>query len=614
MTAAPKKTGPNQTGRNEPEGIERPLPSEGESLWGSDAVADLLRALDIPYVALNPGASYRGLHDSLVNRLGNERPQMLLSLHEESAVAIAHGWAKVTGHPMAAIVHSNVGLMHATMSVFNAWCDRAPLLLLGATGPVDAAKRRPWIDWIHTSKDQGALIRDYTKWDDQPASVAAAQESILRAWKIIQTAPRGPAYICLDAGLQELKLDTLPPVPDVTRFRPPVASAPDAELAGIAAKHLHEAHRPVILMGRVSRSEQGWDERIKLAEALGAVVLTDLKQACAFPSDHPLLGAAPATFPGVEASALLREADCVLALDWVDLAGTLKAAWRGEAVKSFVIHASLDEHLHNGWSMDHQGLPPVDLTLSSEPEPAVSAILSALKELGPRKHPAWPGRKNAEPRELPAVAGKGSISVPHLAAALRAAVKGRKSSLLRHSLSWAGHFWPVHHPLDFLGTDGGGGIGSGPGTSVGSALALRHGLSGRLPVAVLGDGDFLMGNSAIWTAVHYRIPLLIVIANNRSFYNDEVHQERVAKERSRPVANKWIGQHITHPDIDLAALAKSMGAEGFGPVFDLANLPDAIEKAIAAVDAGGVAVVDVRVEPGYDSGTSGALTRAPGNR
>ncbi len=360
MTAAPKAPR-----RNEPEGIERPLPSESgdQGVWGSDAVADLLRALDIPYVALNPGASYRGLHDSLVNRLGNERPQMLLSLHEESAVAIAHGWAKVAGKPMAAIVHSNVGLMHATMAVFNAWCDRAPLLLLGATGPVDAAKRRPWIDWIHTARDQGALVRPYTKWDDQPASVEAAQESILRAWKIIQTAPRGPAYVCLDAGLQEAKLETAPPLPDISRFRAPPDAAPDAALAATAAKRLHEAQRPVILMGRVSRGEPGWAERVKLAESLGAVVLTDLKQAGSFPSDHPLLGASPTTLPGVEAATILRAADCVLALDWIDLAGTLKAAWRGEDVKSFVIHATLDGHLHNGWSMDHQGLAPVDLAL-----------------------------------------------------------------------------------------------------------------------------------------------------------------------------------------------------------------------------------------------------------
>ena len=187
--------------------IDRPVPAGVNAPgFGSDVVADALRALDIPYIALNPGASYRGLHDSLVNYLGNERPQMLLCLHEESAVAIAHGYAKVTGKPMLAAVHSNVGLMHATMAIFNAWCDRMPMVVLGATGPVDAVKRRPWIDWIHTARDQGALVRGYTKWDDQPASPQAACEAILRANWIAGTAPCGPTYVNLDAGMQEARL------------------------------------------------------------------------------------------------------------------------------------------------------------------------------------------------------------------------------------------------------------------------------------------------------------------------------------------------------------------------------------------------------------------------
>src|SRR5690348_16950314 len=201
--------------------LERPAqPGVNAAAFGSDVVADTLRALDVPYIALNPGASYRGLHDSLVNYLGNSAPQMLLCLHEESAVAIAHGYAKVTGRAMAAALHSNVGLIHATMAIFNAWCDRMPVLLIGATGPVDAAKRRPWIDWIHTARDQGALVRPYTKWDDQPASPAAAREAILRAGWIANTAPRGPTYVNLDAGMQEEKLvEAVNPV-NAERFMP----------------------------------------------------------------------------------------------------------------------------------------------------------------------------------------------------------------------------------------------------------------------------------------------------------------------------------------------------------------------------------------------------------
>ena len=592
---------------NEPQGLERPLPSEGTGTWGSDAIADVIRALDIPYVALNPGSSYRGLHDSLVNKLGNEKPQMLLCLHEESAVAIAHGWAKVTEKPMLAIVHANVGLMHATMAVYNAWCDRAPRVLLGANGPADAAKRRPWIDWIHTTRDNAGLIRNYIKWDDQPASIGAAHESILRAHKIAATTPRGPTYVVLDVGLQEVKVDNPPAVPDAKRYLPAAPVAPAPDLAEQAARRLLEAERPLILMGRVSRGEAAWAERIKLAESLGALVMTDLKLAAAFPTDHPLLGAPPGTFLGAGAE-LIRQADAILILDWVDPAGTLKGAFKGD-VGATVINVSLDQHLHNGWSMDHQGLPPVDLQIMADTDPTVSAINAAIAKLGARKKAAWPGRKTVAPQTIAVGDAAGPIAVPMVASAMQKALAGRSITLIRHPLSWAGHLWPLKHPLDFLGSDGGGGVGSGPGTSVGAALALRG--TGRLPVAILGDGDFMMGSSAFWTAVHYRIPLLVVVANNRSFYNDELHQERMARERGRPVENKWIGQQMKDPEIDLAMIARGLGAEGFGPITRLGDLGAALEKAVKAASEGKVAVVDVRVEPGYDQASSAAITRAP---
>src|SRR4051812_3185285 len=248
----------------EPSSIERPLPSGANApAFGSDVIADTLRVLDIPYMALNPGASYRGLHDSLVNYLGNSAPQMLLCLHEESAVAIAQGYAKVTGRAMAAAVHSNVGLMHATMAIFNAWCDRMPLVVLGATGPVDTVKRRPWIDWIHTAADQGALVRGYTKWDGQPASPPAAYESILRANWIANTAPRGPTYVNLDAGMQEAKLADPFTGGDPKRLMPPVADAVAPEMIERATALLVSAKAPVVLAGRVSRSVDAWAARIK---------------------------------------------------------------------------------------------------------------------------------------------------------------------------------------------------------------------------------------------------------------------------------------------------------------------------------------------------------------
>jgi thiamine pyrophosphate-dependent acetolactate synthase large subunit-like protein len=581
--------------------LDRPVPAGVNAAgFGSDVVADALRATDIPYIALNPGASYRGLHDSLVNYLGNERPQMLLCLHEESAVAIAHGYAKVTGKAMAAAVHSNVGLMHATMAIFNAWCDRMPMVILGATGPVDAPKRRPWIDWIHTARDQGALIRGYTKWDDQPASPIAAREAVLRANWISNTAPRGPTYVNLDAEMQENKLaEPVAPI-DARRFMPPVESAPPPDLIKRAADLLRNAKRPLILAGRVSRDLGAWNERIALAEHLGARVATDLKVAAAFPTDHRLHVGSPSTIGiAVDATDTLREADVIVSLDWLDLAGTLKSVFGASSPSARIIQISVDHHLHNGWSMDYQGLPPVDVFIDCEPDIAVPALLSAL---GPGKpHTVTSGTK-----EFPKLT-EGKLTVDHLADALRRSVGDRPATLTHVSLSWNGASWPLRHPLDYLGSDGGGGVGGGPGISVGAALALKG--TGRLPVAVCGDGDFLMGVTALWTATHYRIPLLIVVANNRSFFNDELHQERMARIRHRPVENRWIGQRISEPDIDLAGMARAQGAQGFGPVTSTTDLSATFAKAIAAVDAGAVAVVDVRVEPGYTAAMTAVMTR-----
>ncbi len=594
-----------------PGAIERPaLANETGDYWGSDTVALMMREIGLPYVALNPGASYRGLHDSLVNLLGNTAPQMLLCLHEEHAVAIAHGYAKVAGKPMGAIVHSNVGLMHATMAIFNAWCDRVPVVVFGATGPVDAAQRRPWIDWIHTAQDQGALVRHYTKWDDQPASVAAAAESVLRAHRMAVTPPCGPVYVCLDAALQESRIGALPPLPTAERFRPPRAAAPSAEAAAEAAAILQNAERPLILAGRVGHGEAGWAARIELAEALGAIVLTDPKTGSTFPSGHKLHGPPAGNNPSADACTLVREADAILSLDWVDLAGAFKAACGAGPVRAKVILASLDHTVHNGWSMDYQGLPPTDLHLPVMPDRAVAAILPLLR---PRA-PGWRGYTLNNPK-LPALGSGDTIAPADVAAALREALGSRPTTLIRTPLAWASGYWEAAHPLDLLGGDGGGGIGGGPGMAVGAALALKElsGGSGRLPVAVLGDGDCLMGVTALWTAVHYRIPLLVVVSNNNSFFNDELHQDRMARQRGRPVGNRWIGQRIADPEPDIATLARGQGAAGFGPLRRPEELVRTLRAAIEHVEGGGVALVDVRVEPGYAPDTPAAISRgAPG--
>jgi thiamine pyrophosphate-dependent acetolactate synthase large subunit-like protein len=564
---------------------------ESAEHWGSDAFAAILRELDLPYISLNPGASYRGLHDSIVNYLGNRTPQMLLSIHDENAVTIAHGYTKATDRMMAAALHSNVGLMHATMSIFDAWCDRAPVLILGATGPWDAAKRRPWIDWVHTASDQGALIRDYTKWDNQPGSVEAAMEAMLRGAQIAQTAPRGPVYINLDISLQMGKIGPMPALPDVKRYAAPAMVRPAPEQVAAAAKLLSNAKNPILLAGRCSRDLDAWKARVALAEKLNLRVLTNMKVAAAFPTDHRLHAAPPANRFGPETLKMIADADVILSLDWLDLAGLLKSAYGPKPVTARIIQVSCDQHSHRGWSMDYQGLPPIDVYLMCEPEAAVPMLLAAATA----RTASVPDKPVTK---APAVSGD-AVSMTGVAHALLAATKGADVCYTHLPIGWSGAYSHFNHPLDYLGAEGGAGVGSGPGIAVGAALALKG--SGRLPIGVLGDGDFLMANTAVWTAAHYQIPCLIVVCNNRSFFNDELHQERVAKERSRPVENRWIGMRIGDPDIDLAGLARAQGAVGIGPVTRPADLQPAIDKGIETVRNGGVCLVDARVLPGYDA-------------
>ena len=571
---------------------DTPVPTRSDAgFWGSDVVAEVLRNLDLPYIALNPGASYRWLHDSLVNYLGNRDPQMLLCLHDETTVSIAQGYAKVTDRMMAAAVHANVGLMHACMPIFDAWCDRIPVLILGATGPMDAAKRRPWIDWIHTCADQSGLVRNFTKWDNQPASVPAATEAILRAAQIAQTAPRGPVYVVLDSAVQEEKLEQLPTLPGVARYAPGAAS-PTVEAVKQAADLLSNAKNPLLLMGRCSRDLQDWNARVQLAEKLNMPVLTQLRLGAAFPTEHRLHVAPPANRLATPTRELVAKADVILSLDWLDLAGTFKQALGDNPVNAKVIQVSCDVHAHRGWSFDYQGLAPADVQLMCESDAAVALLLAAVRA----RTGAAPSKLEIAPLSESAA---DSLNLSVLAQAFNSAVRGKPFCLTRLPLGWNGAYAHFRHPLDFIGYDGGAGVGSGPGITVGAALALKG--SGRLPIGVLGDGDFLMDNTAVWTAVHYKIPCLMVVSNNRSFFNDERHQENIANARRRPPENRWIGQHIGDPDIDIAAMARSMGAVGIGPVTTVEEMGPAFARGVEAVEKGEVCVIDARVAPGYDA-------------
>lgn len=590
-----------QTQITQRETMTQPTNDANAARWGSDPIAETIRALGYRHVALVPGSSFRGLHDSIVNHLGNRDPQLVMTLHEVQAVLIAAGYARATDEPMAVALHSNVGLMQGTMGIFEAWCDRRPMLVIGATGPLDAVERRPWIDWIHTARDQAAMIRNYVKWDDLPGSAAAAVESVLRANQIARTEPRGPVYVCLDAGMQEARLDHRVQVPPIVRYAAPAAPAAPAAIVAEALRLLRAARRPLLLVGRGGRSDGVFAARQRLAERLGALVLSTTHNATNFPTTHPQHLLAPVgERPDPAEVRAVGDADVILSLDWHDLAGFLTARADGyqtqTPVAATVIHCSLDALVANGWSMDHQALPAVDLPVLAGPDVFVGQLLDALgDDRMPQRLPDvahWTQAAQAKRASLRSE----NLRVFDLSFIVADHFAGQPVTYARLPFGWAALASAFDHPLAFLGKDAGGTVGSGPGHTVGTALALKD--SGRMTVGIIGDGDFAMGSQALWTASHMDLPMLMIVANNQSYFNDEVHQERVARQRDRPVENKWIGQRIA-PAVDNCAVARGMGFQAIGPVRSAAEVRAALAQASDIVAGGGRVVIDVQVVGGY---------------
>ncbi|MHA6324000.1 thiamine pyrophosphate-binding protein [Roseivivax sp. CAU 1753] len=565
--------------------------SPNHALYGSDLIAEALREQNFPYICLNPGASYRGLHDSLVNHLGNRTPEIITCMHEEHAVGIAQGYAKITDTALAVAVHSNVGLMHASMGIFNAWCDRTPMLVIGATGPIDAARRRPWIEWIHTTVDQADIVRGYTKWDDQPGSPEAAVESIRRGVMLSNTRPSGPVYVNLDVSIQEQEIDARPDLGNISHYPTPDDAEPPKAALQAALDILKDAKRPFIFCGRASRSEDEWTDRIRLAETLGARTTTHMKLPAGFPTTHPaFIGETGWRLKGPVLDAI-RNADAIVMLDWLDAGNAIKLAFPPGKNRPPIIHISNDFHIHRGWNMDYGGLPAVDVTIPTVSSTAVSALLEGL-DAGPACQPlkGW---------DLPGVTGSGEIGLMDLARAFHNASKHREISITGRPLGWPVNANEITHPLGFLGHTGGGGLGAGTSIAVGAALGLREIGSDRRAVAILGDGDYTMGLTAIWNAATLKLPVLFLIANNHSYYNDEDHQIKVARRRGRPEENAPIGQRMQGPEPDLAGLARNLGLEAPDPVTDLADLPAALNAALDRVADGAAIVLDVRVRQEY---------------
>ena len=567
--------------------------------FGSDVVVDMLQALGIEFVALNPGASYRGLHDSLVN-YGAGRPEIILCNHEEIAVSIAHGYMRAAGKPMAAAVHNIVGLLHSTNSVYNAWLDQAGMLILGGTGPIATEQRRPYIDWIHTALVQGNAVRDYVKWDDQPASVESVIDSMLRAYQLITTDPKGPVYLCFDAGLQESTLASPPTLPDVSLFERPARPSADPDALAQAAGMLSTAKRPVAVVDYLG-DDVAIAGVVRLAEALGMAVI-DLGDLLNFPTDHPLNLTSGAT-------EVLSEADVVLSVNAFDIEQALSTTGGGSRLpirgipdEAKVIDISLREFAVRSWGQIHGKMFPLHVNIQADPASAVIALADLVAvagtSAGAAERSARLGERHAEllrvAREGALASVKdGKITRQYLGLALYEAIRGYDWVLADRDIRGraALKLWDARHAYQYQGTERSG-LGNAYGRSLGVALANRG--TGRLTVNFQPDGDLLFTPSALWTAAHHEIPLLTVMHNNRSYNNDYVHQVEVAHHRDRPPENAVMGIDIDSPNVDFATIARGFGVWAEGPVDKPEDVQAAIERAAAYVAAEGKpALVDV---------------------
>jgi len=555
--------------------------------FGSDVVVDMMRAYKFPYVSLNPGATYRGLHDSLVNYGKNEMP-IVTCCHEELAIQIAHGYAKASGRPMVAIVHDVVGLLHCCTAIFYAYLDRVPLMIFGATGPMDTTRRRPQIDWIHTAHVQGNAIRDYVKWDDQPYNAGSIPESFARAYRVMMSEPKGPVYLCWDAGIQEDKLEGDVPIPNVAKLMPATPIQGDLKALGKLAEMLVEAKNPLILTDYTGRNPESFHNLVKLAELL-AIPVMDFNRRLNFPTTHPL---------NLSDSDMIEKADLILSLDVRDLYGPLvkldrttrKTTYRTQKDCKIVEVGFADLNISK-WSQDYMQLQETDLHITADTLVALPTLIQYCEEaLGKngKKREEIRQRFDAHKRthdslraasqeEVKKNWNQKPMSLPRLAHEIWQVIKNEDWVLAANTLDeWSLSLWdfdkPYRHPGKSLGTSTQIGISTG--------VALAHKGTGRLVVDIQPDGDLMFDPGALWIGAHDKIPMLLVMYNNRAYYNDWEHQIRMAKQRGTNEKLAYLGMEIDNPAPDFATIAKGMGCYGEGPILDGDQVGPALKRAI----------------------------------
>src|SRR5260221_3803051 len=571
--------------------IERP---------GSDFMIDVIKTLDLEYISTNPGSSFRSLHESLVNYGGNRKPELLTCMHEEAAVAMAHGYAKAAGKPMGAMVHGSVGVQHAAMAIFNAWADRVPVMIFTGN-PLDATKRRGATEWTHSVQDPALIVRDFVKWDDYPMSLQHFAESTVRAYKIATTPPMEPVLINADSGLQEdaIREEDLR-IPKLTRSRP--AQGDRAALAE-AAKWLVGARNPVIIADRCARGPEGVALLVELAEALQAPVV-DLGGRMNFPMTHPLCH-------NESRRALVREADVVLLLEAFDpcgqfntIAEPLKEARVLSGKDTRVVNISMQDVYIRSNYHDFQRYQPVDLAINRDAQASLPALIDEVKRAanddqrrsfaarGEKLKQAFAREKRRAREEATIGWDLSPVTTARLAAETWQAIKDEAWSLsVSDRIPLARRLWRATQDHHMLAGSRAQGVGDATAASLGVALANKS--KGLFTVTFQPDGDLMYSPGILWTAAYHKIPVLFVMHNNRGYHQEIMHIQRMAALHKRRPDTAWVGTIIDNPAIDYAKLAQAQGVWAEGPIEDPAKLGAALKRAVAVVRSGAPALVDV---------------------
>jgi acetolactate synthase-1/2/3 large subunit len=579
-----------------------PTDPVNQSSSGGDFMVDVFKTLDIDYLAMNCASSFRGLHEAVINHGGNTKPEILTCPHEEIAVHMGQGYAKMAGKPLAMICHGVVGLQHATMAMYNAWCDRVPVIVMGGN-IIEANKRGPGAEWPHSAIDPAALTRDFVKWDDQPVSLQHFAESAVRAYKIATTPPMAPVMLSLDAELQENPIENRDAlrIPKLTKAMAPQGD--DAAL-GELAKMLVAADNPVIICDRMARTPAGMPRLVELAETLQCAVIDNYGR-MNFPSRHPLNQSFRRT--------ILGQADVILALEVNDLWGTL-SDFHDRIVRSsqprykksakIVTLGTRGLYLKANYQ-DFGRYQEVDLDIAGDAEASLPSLIEQVKRLvDENRKSAFDARgKKLAAAKLATIEQAKSdatigwdaspITTARLCAELYSQIKDEDWSLVGTSirLTWPHRLWSFDKPHRWNGVSGGGGVGYTLPASLGAALANKD--KGRLTVAIGGDGDFMFVPGTLWTAAHHKIPMLYIVHNNRAYHQEYMYLQAMAARHSRGITSADIGTTLKDPFVDYATIAKGFGVYGEGPINDPNDLAPALKRAIAMVKSGQAALLDV---------------------